>query len=515
MKWNRLQIGEFAGSIGAALLIAGYLRYSIQGELLLLSKILLVAGGVLVLAAIVLGFRRIIGFFSKRSSQLGTNTAILGLAVIAILGVLNFVGIRHHKRFDFTSEKLYTLSDQTKRIVGALRKDVTVVRFAKSPDSTLADLMTEYENLNPHLKFQNVDPQEKPEIAKQYGATHMGEVIVASGSRKENLEQAGLQGGYSEEDITSAILKVSRDAVKMACFVTGHGEKLLSDDQAEGYSLVDRGLKKEGYAVDSVNLVSSNGVPSDCSIVVVAGPMQAFFSKEVEFISKFLDGGGKALIEVDPVTDPKQTESKLDDVFQSWNIKVGDNVVIDASGIGQLLGTGPAIPLVVDYGASPITKGFERSMTFFPLARTVSIADKSKSDPEVVELLKTSPRSFTKSKIEKKVSYDPKTDTMGPLSLGVAASRKTGDKESRLVVIGDSDFASNEAIGQQRNGDLFFNAIDWLAQDENLISIRPKSVTNRRVTMTEAQASALRWLDLFLLPGLVIFSGVYIWWRRR
>jgi ABC-type uncharacterized transport system involved in gliding motility auxiliary subunit len=154
-------------------------------------------------------------------------------------------------------------------------------------------------------------------------------------------------------------------------------------------------------------------------------------------------------------------------------------------------------------------------MTFFPLARTVSIADKSKSDPEAVELLKTSPRSFTKSKIEKKVSYDPKTDTMGPLSLGVAANRKTGDKESRLVVIGDSDFASNEAIGQQRNGDLFFNAIDWLAQDENLISIRPKSVTNRRVTMTEAQASALRWLDLFLLPGLVIFSGVYIWWRRR
>jgi hypothetical protein len=157
-------------------------------------------------------------------------------------------------------------------------------------------------------------------------------------------------------------------------------------------------------------------------------------------------------------------------------------------------------------------------VTFFPLARTASIADKSKSIPQAVELLKTSERSFTIPGLkpgETKISYDAKTDTLGPLSLGVAGNRKVDDKEARLVVIGNSQFAANPWIGQQRNGDLFFNAIDWLAQDEALISIRPKAPTNRRVTLTAAQATALWWLDLALLPGLVIFSGVYIWWKRR
>jgi ABC-type uncharacterized transport system involved in gliding motility auxiliary subunit len=153
-------------------------------------------------------------------------------------------------------------------------------------------------------------------------------------------------------------------------------------------------------------------------------------------------------------------------------------------------------------------------MTFFPLARTVSPADKSKSTPETVELLKTSPQSFTTPKLEHEVKFDSKTDKSGPLTLGVAAKRND-EKHGRLVVIGDSDFAANQAIGQASNGDLFYNTINWLAEDENLISIRPKSATNRHVSLTESQAVGLRWLDLFFLPGIVILSGIYVWWKRR
>jgi ABC-type uncharacterized transport system involved in gliding motility auxiliary subunit len=193
-------------------------------------------------------------------------------------------------------------------------------------------------------------------------------------------------------------------------------------------------------------------------------------------------------------------------------------VVIDASGVGSLMGAGPAIPLVTAFGESPITKNFARSMTFFPLARTVSIADKSKTDPQIIELLKTSQQSFTVPNLKQgrnEVAYDPKTGVLGPLSLGIAASRKSAGGEARVVVIGNSTFAANPYVGQQKNGDLFYNTINWLAQDENLISIRPKSQTNRRVTLTQGQSSALTWLDLIILPGIVIFSGVYIWWKRR
>jgi len=506
-KWKKRDVTEFLASIGVAMLVAGYLRYSIQGELLLFSKITLIAGGVFVIAAVVLGFKGIVGFLSKRSSRLGTNATVLALAVIAILGLVNFLGYRHHKRFDLTSEKLYTLSDQTRKIVSGLSQDVTIARFAKLPERSFDDLMTEYRNLSPHLKVETVDPNEKPDVAKEFGATRIGDVILASGPVKLPIEP-GPDGNYSEQDVTSAILKATRNKVKMVCFVSGHGEKSLSDDQAGGYNFVDQGLKKEGYNTESVNLVSSNGVPSECDVLVIAGPKQALFPQEAAMVSKYLDGGGKALVEVDPNTDPK-----LGDLFSTWNISVGDNFVIDASGMGQLLGAGPAIPLVVDYGQSPITKNLQRTMTFFPLARTVSVADKSKSEPESVELLKTSQRSFTVPKLEQKVKFDPKT--AGPLSLGVAASKQVGDQSARLVVIGNSAFAANQALNQAGNGDFFYNSIDWLAQDENLISIRPKTAENRNIALTESQAALLKWLDLFILPGIVVFSGIIIWWKRR
>ena len=510
MKLDRKELARFLWMIAAALLVAGYLRYTIQGELLRFSKILLIGGGVVFVAALVVGFPYIVQYFSKRSSKLGTNTAILTVAVLAILAFLNFVGFRHHKRFDLTTEKLYTLSDQTKKIVGGLRNDVNIVHFAKMPDPALDDLMGEYVSLGPHVKYQSVDPEQKPVVAKQYGATHMGDLIASSGSRTERIE-AGVRGQVGEEDITTALIKMTRDKSKMICFLTGHGEKSVSDSSDTGYSSAEQGLKKESYTDKTVNLISDNGVPSDCDVLVIPGPTQSFLPAEAVMISKYLADGGKALIEVDPETDPK-----LQDTFQAWNIKVGDNVVIDASGMGQLIGAGPGIPLVTTFGPSPITKGFAGGMTYFPLARTVSIAGTSKTDPEAVEILKTSPRSFTTPNLkEKKIAYNPKTDTLGPLSLGVAANRKSGDKTERLVVIGDSDFASNRAINDYRNGDLFYNTINWLAQDENLISVRPKSPANRRVNLTTGQEAALHWLDIVFFPGAVILSGVYIWWKRR
>jgi ABC-type uncharacterized transport system involved in gliding motility auxiliary subunit len=507
MKWARNDWAEFLASTGVAAIVGGYVRYSYQGELLPFSKILMIGGGVVFLASIVLGFGGIVKFFSRRSSQLGTNTAILSLAVIAILAIVNFVGYRHHKRFDLTSEKLYTLSDQTRKVIGGLSADVNIVRFAKVPDAQLSDLMSEYKNLSSHIKFQNVDPTEKPEIAKEYGARHMGDVILAFGPRNETLEPTP-EGGFSEEDITSTILKVTRNKVKMVCFVTGHGEKSLGDSGAEGYSAVDQGLKKEGYSTNSTNLVTENGVPSSCDVVVIAGPAQGFFAQEAVMVHKYLDAGGKVLIEVDPETDPK-----FGDIYEAWNIAVGNNIVVDASGVGRLIGTGPETPLVVDYGDSPITKNLQGGMTFFHLARTVSIADKTKTDPQAVELLKTSSRSFTIPKLAREVRFDPKT--AGPLSLGVAASRMSGDQSDRLTVIGNSDFAENQWIALQRNGDLFFNTIDWLAQDENLISIRPKSTTSRRITLSEGQVAVLRWVELIFLPGFVILLGISIWWKRR
>ena len=507
-RFKRDELHRMVAWVGAILVVAGYIRYSTQGELLLVNKILLIGGGAVLIAGLGLSYKSILAYFSRRSSKLGTNTLVLGIAIVAILCIVNYLGYRHHKRFDWTAQKLYTLSDETQRVVRGLKQDVTIMRFAKLPDQEFNDRVAEYIHLNSsRLRYEQIDPEQKPGLAKQYGIQRMGQVIAVSGSKNEKID------GTNEQDLTNAILKVTRNIIDTVCFVTGHGEKSITSSDAKGYSAADDELKKESYQTKEVNLVSEGGVPSDCTVLVDAGPQQPLFPQEADMIKKYLDGGGRALLLIDPGMDPK-----LNAVFDEWNIKLGDNYVIDASGVGRLFGTGPGVPLVVDYGASPITQNFQGTMTFFPLARTVSEADKSKTQPDDVELLKTSSRSFTVPNLGNgEVRYDAKTDQLGPLSLGVAADRKaSGDeKASRLVVIGDSDFASNQVVTLQRNGDLFYNTINWLASQEDLISIRPKNPENRRVDLTESQQRGLYWFSLVLLPGFVVVCGVYIWWKRR
>lgn len=505
MKINRKELFTTMSWAGVAMAAAGYLRSSIEESLSPLDMGLLIAGGALLAIAAAFNLGALRTFFTKRSSKLGANTIVLSVAVLAILCAANVVAVRHDKRFDMTSEKLYSLSDQSKRIASHLDRDVNFLYFSKDSNTQLDELMAEYRTVSRRIHFERVDPVAQIGLAKQYNIRQMGEMIATSDNHTVHLQDT------QEQDITNALLQLTHNTVKTICFVTGHGEKSVDDTGNDGYSAVKDALTKETYQAKSVNLVTSDGVPAECTVLVIPGPAKALFPQEAAMVGKYLDSGGKVFALLDPDTD-----SGLEPVLQAWNIKVGDDTVIDASGVGRLFGTGPAVPLVHDYGDSPITQSLQGTMTFYPLARTVEIADKSKTDPVDIELLKTMPASWATPKITgTTVSFNPQKDTRGPLSLGVSADRKEGSKDARLVVIGNSLFATNHWEGLQGNGDLFLNAISWLAQDQDLISIRPKNRTNRQVTMTESQQRLLTWMSLGILPGLVVIAGIMIWWRRR
>jgi ABC-type uncharacterized transport system involved in gliding motility auxiliary subunit len=509
MKINRQELIKTAGYVGVGLLIAGYVRYSVQEVMGTVNEVILIVGAVLLIGSLALNFAEVRAYSGRRSTKLGANTTVMTAAVLAILGFANFLGYRHHKRFDLTTEKLYSLSDQTRKVVSGLQTDVKVIKFDKTDDSELRDQMHEYRNLSSHISYDRVDPQAKPEVANQYKITHFGEVIVASDKRTERPQDT------NEQTLTDAILKVTMESVKSICFLEGHGEKSISSTEGDGYDTVSRLLKNENYETKKVNLVSSNQVPSDCEVLVVAGPKQGLFPQEAAMIGKYLDGGGKVMLLLDPDVD-----ANLGDVIAAWNIKLGNDTVIDTSGVGRLFGTGPGVPLVMTYGSHPVTKDMEGNMSFFPLARSVSSSGSSGSGVSDTELLKTSDHAWAVADLKAdtkgdELVFDESRDKKGPISLGVAASKPVGDKEARLVVIGDSDFATNTYSRLQRNGDLFLNAVSWLAQDENLISIRPKAPTDRRVTMNASQQNLLFWLTILFLPGAVIGSGVYIWWKRR
>ena len=503
MNVKRQEVSKIIAFLGPLALVAGYIRYSVRETMGPLNLSLLIAGGVLTLAGIIFNFRAIRESSRRRSTRLGANTTVMTVAVVAIIGFANFLGYRHHKRIDVTTEKLYSLSDQTRKIVSDLKKDVKVMLFDKDDQQGLGDQMREYRNLSSHFSFERIDPQKNLEAPRQYKVTKIGEVVIACGDRNERPKDT------TEQSMINAIIKVTRDSLKKIYFVEGHGEKNPSStNEGDGYGSVDKMLNNENYETKPVNLVSSRDVPSDCDVLVLAGPKQSLFPQEASAIGKYLEQGGKAMLLIDPDTD-----SKLEDVLHAWGVQLGNNTVVDQSGIGTLFGLGPGAPLARSYGSHPITKTIERTMTFFPLSRSVETI--TGSDASATELMKTSEESRAVTEIKGGVAhFDEARDKKGPITLGVAASKTEGDKEARLVVIGDSDFAANQYL-QAGNGDLFMNSINWLAQDEDLISIRPKNPADRRVSMTEADQNQLFWITLVFMPLATIGSGLYIWWRRR
>jgi ABC-type uncharacterized transport system involved in gliding motility auxiliary subunit len=497
MTIKRAEVFKIMAFLGPLALIAGYIRYSVRETMGPLNLSLLIVGAVLSLAAIIFNFRAIRESSKRRSTRLGANTTVMTVAVIAIIGFANFLGYRHHKRIDLTTEKLYSLSDQTRKVVSDLKKDVKVILFDKDDQQGLGEQMKEYRNLSSRFSFERIDPQKNLEVAKQYKITKLGDVVVVCGDRNEHPKDT------TESSIINAIIKVTRDSLKKVCFVEGHGEKRLSStNEGDGYGVVDKMLKDENYETKTINLVSTTDVPADCDVLVLAGPKQQLFPPEASAIGKFLEKGGKVMALIDPDTDPK-----IDDVLRAWGIALGDNTVVDVSGVGRFFQLGPGAPLARTYGSHPITKDFEGTMTFFPLSRSVETVPGT--GVSTTELMKTSEESWAETDLKSGgAKFDEGKDKKGPITLGIAANKTEGDKEARLVVIGDSDFAANQFVGVQRNGDLFMNSINWLSQDEDLISIRPKNPADRKVSMTEADQNQLFWITLVLMPLVTIGSGI-------
>ena len=500
MELSRKELLKYLGTLGLALLVSTYLWYSVTEVMGKLKASLLIAGGVLLLISLIGNFGAIWESSQKRSSKLGANSAATIIAALAIFAFVNFLGYRHHKKFDLTAEKLFTLSDQTKKVLGGLQKDVKILNFNKTEEG-VATVVEQYRDLNKHITYERIDLQARPELASQFkGITGRGETVVMAGKRMEKV------ASLDEQSLTSAIMKVTRDQAKTVCFIEGHGEKELGGGGPEGYQQVDAKLRADNYATKSINLMATNQIPADCSVLVLAGPKKALLPSEAEMVKKYLNEGGKLMVELDPEADPE-----LSDLVKDWHIEVHNDTAIDFRGVREV---GLAVPLVTQYGQHPITKDFVRgTKTFYPQAR--SLKAESKDGITVIDLLKTSEACFGETELKgKEPTFDEGKDTKGPLTLGVAATKKIGEKDARLIVIGDSDFASNAYQRSVANGDLFVNTINWLAEEQDLISIRPKSQTNRDVQLSATAQNLLFWL-IFFMPVAVIGLGISIWWKRR
>lgn len=530
------RIANILGWAGVALVFAAVATRFLRPAQMSLWQGLAIAGLVAILVYVVSQWREILGAFSGRQARYGTLSAFSVVIVLGILVGINYIATRQNKRWDLTAAQEFTLSEQTRKVIQDLKEPLKLIVFEREDRmQQFRDRLGEYQYLSRQVEVRYVDADKEPALARQYQIQSYGTIAVEHAGRIERVT------GTTEQDITNAIIKAVQGQQKKVYFVTGHGEHDPdSADERMGYNGARDALQRDNFTVEKLALVQQPEVPADAAVVVVAGPTTDYLAPEIDALRRYLNKGGKVLFMVDP---PDTTDAapltNLVALIREWGMEVGDNVIVDRSGIGQLLGRGPGMPVATNYPSHPITERFS-VVSAFPLARSVSPATGGTRTAQAI--VETSPQSWAESDVkalaeQRPVGFDENTaDKQGPISVAAALSTpapeappapkpadgsSAGDTpapptpETRVVAFGDSDFASNDGLGIPGNENLFLNTINWLAQQENLIAIRPRQPDDRRVTLTAEQQTMVAWFSVLLLPGAVIAAGVYTWWRRR
>lgn len=520
------------GSLGtAAVVVSLVLRFqTFKIEWQQYSWWAAVVGLVLVLLYMAMQWREVASSFSHRQTRLGTIAVTSVLVVLGILVALNYLASRRNHRWDLTANKQFSLSDQTRQILQKLDAPVKVTVWDKPASfDQFRDRLDEYEYLsNGKLNVEYVSPDKNPVRANQDKVQTYGTVVFNYKERQERVT------GTDEQQLTNTLIKVISGQERKVYFTQGHGERDTTSSAREGYGTIVQALGSENYKVEPLALAEKPEVPADAAVLVIAGPTTDLLQPEVDAIKKYLGLGGKLLVMVDPAARPGAPAlSALDGLVKEWGFDVGNNIIVDTSGVGQLLGANEVTPVAVRYPSHPITERF-RVITAYPLARSVRPAEGGARTPQT--FIESSPNSWAETNIadlfaEKPVEFDKDGDLQGPVSIGAAVSAaapnapapaKTDDKapeppkpETRVVVIGDSDFAANGYLGIQGNRDMFLNTVSWLSQQENLISIRPHEPDDRRLTLTSDQQRLLTWGTVLVIPAAIFFIGFLNWRRRR
>ena len=493
---------------------------------------LALVGLVCVLLYPIVNWREVVDHFKRRQGKYAAVTTTSIIVVLGILIAVNYLSYRRNKRWDLTANSVNSLSEQSLKVLADLKEPMKLVVIDQGQKlEQHRPRMSMYDNASNQVSVEYLDGERDPIRAKQYGIDVLPTIIIEYMGRMEKVST------LDEREITSAIIRAVTGSQRKMYFVQGHGERDPKAEQdGSGYGYIGRLLQADNVAVETLVLTQHKDVPDDATIVALVGPTADPLDEEIEQLKRYLAKGGKLLLMLDPaIGERAQPLAKLTALAHDWGIDVGNDVILDVSGRSPNPTFAIASP---PYPSHPVTQSF-RLNTAFIVARSVTPAMPAPAGKTVQPLVQTAEAAWAETDLVglQKPGAQPEMnaesgDKAGPVGIAASATapvaappeppKKEGDTtekpeppQTRLVVFGDSDFASNSVANSLGNTDLFLNAVNWLTSQENLIAIRPREPRDARLTVTPQQINRMRFFSIFILPVAIVALGIFTWARRR
>jgi ABC-type uncharacterized transport system involved in gliding motility auxiliary subunit len=515
-RFQRLAIFGLIIALIAAIVSVGL--YIVQREFSIALQISLAMIVIGVAIFVVLDPARVRTALTGRQARYGSNAVVMGLAFLGIIVVINFLIFKNPKRWDLTESGIYTLAPETIDTIDSLTDEVTILGFftPSYPTDEAEALLNQFKFYSEgQIDYEFYNPYEDPLTAEQYNISRDGTLVLTSGDQQEQVNL------IDQKEITSALVRLISPGERKVYFLTGHGEYDPDSFGDDSYNHVKTTLESKNYSVEKLNLPSEGDLPEEAEVLIIAGPTKPLSQDEIDKIDSYLMSGGSMLVMQEPVplTDYGEEVDPLTAYLtNTWGITLGNDMVVDLSS------SQPLAPFANQYGDHIITEKMQGITTVFPTARSVS-SDSSATEARLVDLVLTSQNTWAETDLEALISQgqdsntpsiqpDEDTELIGPLALAVTL--EDSSTKARLVVFGDSDFAADVNFYQYGNGDIFINSIDWLAEQESIINLTPREDILRFLIPPGRYTMNLIFLGaVVILPGLVLVSGVTVWFQRR
>lgn len=458
-----------------------------------------------------------------KNLKYGLNTFITVILVLAALSIIAIFSMDHHKRFDMTANKKFTLDDKSIKITESLNQDIEVIVFfgkGSSFEQKSKDLLTQYEYYTKKFKVQYLETNKNPESAKEMGIESVDSMVLKTEKHKEIITS------LTEENFTNALIKVTLEAEVKIAFVVGHGERSFTGTEQDSFSMAGDALKKESYQLTEVNL-SSGDIPGDVNLVVIAGPKVSYTEGEIQRLENYLKNGGALMVLIGPRYENKMLVAFL----KEYGIKMDYEVVLDTLGNNVFRNPYMVIVPLGYYGTHPIVNGFKMNTNFF-YTRPIQLEKELPQGVAFSELAKSSPQPMSwaiepKQKLTKEDLEFTPGKKGGPFIIGVAGEiqlkndpgktdkdEKNKRNTARMVVFGNANFPSNDFLNIQGNRLLFKNCVAWLTEQDR-ISISEPSAPFAPLSLEEPQKKKIFTITVLIMPFVILLAGVFMLWTRK